>query len=339
MRALLLLMFLTFLTLRVAGKERDSIPWYDTSYYVSLRDKLTLYTYGISKFSQFELYNSTTDKYLSYQPNTRFNLGLGFSYKWLGLSTSFNFRFINSDDEIYGETSSYDIQADFYTRRMIIGANVQTYQGFYWENTSEYDSLYTDADSFLIRPDIVTTNIGLNFIYTFKNTRFSFKAAFSNTEWQKKSAGSWLAGGFASLYGISADSSIVPPRARENFPSYYGVNGFGLFNIGASFGYTYTFVWRKKIFINATLMLGLMDQALLAEDTAGNLVIASNHVSSQSHFRFAIGYNSEKQNFGISAIASNFIVQNKSDNEFSYDYGRVYLFYARRFNLNLNWKK
>jgi hypothetical protein len=328
-----------FLTGTVFARNNDSIPKYDTSYYVSLRNKLTVYTYGITKFSQFDISNTNNDKDLSFRPNTKFNLGLGFSYKWLGLSTTFNFRSGNKDDAIFGKTTSFDIQSDIYTRRMIVTINLQSYQGFYWENVGDYDPAFSKADSFIIRPDINTANLGVNLIYTFKNDRFSFKAAYSNTEWQKKSAGSWLAGAFTSLYGISADSSIVPYLARDNFPTYYGVNGFGTFNIGASFGYTYTYVWHKKYFVNGTLMLGILDQAFLSEDTTGSIVLVNNHVSSKTHFRLALGFNNEKQNFGISVIADSFIIDNKSADEFSFNYGKVNLFYTRRFDLNWKFRK
>ena len=62
------------------GKDKDTIPRYDTAYYVSLSHKLTLYAYGISKFSQFNISNTENNKDLSYRPNSKFNLGLGFSY-------------------------------------------------------------------------------------------------------------------------------------------------------------------------------------------------------------------------------------------------------------------
>jgi hypothetical protein len=243
---------------------------------------------------------------------------------------------MNTDDAIYGTTTSFDIQSDMYTRRMIISANLLSYQGFYWENVGDYDPAFNKTDTFVIRPDINTATIGANLIYTFKNSRFSFKAAFANTEWQKKSAGSWLAGAGLSLYGISADSSIVPEIARDDFPAYYGVKGFGLFNIGASFGYTYTFVWHKKYFINGTLMLGLLDQSFLAQDSTGSIVLTNNHLSTKTHFRLALGFNNEKQNVGISVTGDSFLVENKSTNEFAYNYGKVYLFYARRFDFN--WK-
>ena len=330
----LLCMFPFFNSYFVFGKEKDTIPRFDTSYYVSLSHKLTLYAYGISKFSQFDISNTDNNRDLSFKPNSKFNLGLGFSYRWLGLSTTFNFRFMNADDAIYGTTTSFDIQSDFYTRRMIISANLQSYQGFYWENVRDYDPVYNRPDTFVIRPDINTVNIGASIIYTFKNKRFSFKAAFANTEWQKKSAGSWLAGAFTSLYGISADSSIVPSLAHDDFPSYYGVNGFGIFNIGGSFGYTYTFVWRKKYFINGTLMLGLLDQSFLAQDSIGNLILTNSHLSAKTHIRLAIGFNNEKQNFGISVITDSFLVENQSASEFTYNYGKLYLFYARRFDFH-----
>ncbi len=316
------------------GKEKDTIPKNDTSYYVSLSNKLTVYLYGLTKYSQFDLENNENDNYLTYQPNTKFNLGLGFSYRWIDLSTTFNFKLIN-DNDLYGETKSFDIQSDFLTRRTVISAYLQSYRGFYLENTGSYYPAWNKVDSFFIRPDIESYQLGANFIYAFNNDRFSFKTAFSKTGWQKKSAGSWLVGGFFSFYGLSADSSIVPTAALESFPVYDSIFGLTALNLGGSVGYAYTYVWHKKFFIHGTLMFGLLNQTFVANDDSGNELISENNFSTKTHFRFAIGFNNEIQSYGISVIADSYLIQDKSINEFVYNYGKINLFYARRFDLRL----
>jgi hypothetical protein len=325
---------LTFLLIfcRAEAKEKDTIPKNDTSYYVSLRNKLTLYIYGVTKFSQFDLENNDNDNYLSYQPNSKFNLGLGFNYRWLGLSTTFNFNLVN-DNELYGKTESFDIQSDILTRRTIISVNLQSYKGFYWENAGSYYPVWNKVDSFVIRPDIQIYQLGTNYIYTFNNDRFSFKTAFSKTGWQKKSAGSFLAGGFFSVFRLSADSSIVPTNALASFPVYDNLYGLSAFNIGASFGYAYTYVWHKKLFIHGTLMLGLLNQTFTTYDAAGDELFSDNNFSSKTHFRMAVGFNNDVQSYGISVVLDSYLIQNRSVNEFIYNYGKINLFYARRFDM------
>jgi hypothetical protein len=332
MRLFFLLLSLVLFSLVTNARVKDTIPKNDTSFYVSLSNKLTVYVYGVTKFSQFDLENNENNNYLSYQPNSKFNLGVGFDYRWLSLSTTFNFNLIN-DDNVFGETKSYDIQSDILTRRSVISANLQSYKGFYWENPESYYPVLNKIDSVIIRPDIEIFQLGTNFIYTFNNERFSFKTAFSKTGWQKKSAGSWLAGGFVSVYALSADSSIVPENAVSSFPMYDSLFALSVFNMGASVGYTHTFVWRKKLFVNGTLMFGLLNQTFNTYDRSGLVQYSSNSFSSKTHFRMAFGFNNNIQSYGIMIVLDSFLIRNKSINQFTYNYGKINLFYARRFDI------
>ncbi len=333
MRSVIVILLLFSIWISMEGKKNDTIPRNDTSFYVSLNEKLTIYTYGVSKFNQFEVSNNENDKALTYLPNTKFNIGLGFSYRWVDLSTTFNFKFLNNDNDIYGETTSFDIQSDLFTRRMILSGNIQSYKGFYWQNPGEYYPVWNKIDSFIIRPDIETFQVGTNIVYAFNHERFSFKSAFTRTGWQKKRAGSWLAGGFLSLYELNADSIIAPVIALSSFPVYDSICKIDALNFGGSIGYAYNYVWHRKFFINGTLMFGVASQTFLASDGEGVTRIFENNLSTKTHFRFAIGFNSEKQTFGLSAVLDSYIIRNRSVNELSNNYGKINVFYARRFDV------
>ena len=125
---------------KAATQDSLSVSASDTGYYVSQSDQFSLYTYGIVKLNSFELKNQQGLDLLKYRPNENVNLGLGFNYKWLGIGTAFNFIFLNNDSEIYGKSSSVDLQGDIYAESTIFTVNAQTYKGFFLENMNDYDT-------------------------------------------------------------------------------------------------------------------------------------------------------------------------------------------------------
>ncbi len=313
--------------------SQDSVKIADNLYYTSLKDKLTLYVYGISKLNQFQLENAEKGDLLQYKPNENFNLGLGFNYRWAGIGAAFNFGFINNDDHIYGETQSFDVQLDLYTKRMLFSANLQHYRGYFWKNVDDYYPDWDVRDSVIIRPDIRTFSLGTSGIYSFNSDRFSFRAAFANTEWQKKSAGSWITGGYFSIYGVEADSSLVPTILHSSYPSYDSLTKLTSFDIGGTFGYSYSLVIKEKIYINGTLLIGLALHASEALNQFGNDLGSVVRPTTKTHIRLALGYNNEKCYYGISFVMDSFLVQNKGQSEFTHNYGKFRIFYGRRFSI------
>lgn len=321
------------------SQSGDSLQTINESYYTSLKDKLSVHLYGITKFNNIELRNSLADTIVKYKPNENFNIGAGFNYKWVGISAAFNFSFINNDDEIFGKTTSFDLQSDIYTRKFIWTMNLQSYYGFYWGNVNVFDTTWSIRDSVPLRPDITTANIGVNMIYTFNHEKFSFKAPYVHTEWQKRSAGSWLYGAHLSLYTLNTDSVIVPLMLQEAYPLYDSLTSLVTFNLGSSIGYSYTFIFFDHFYINATLMLGLSMQVVGAYDIYGKPLIETLRPSSRSHLRLSIGSNNDRCYYGISAILNSYPVRNQFQSSFVYNYGKVRIFYGRHFSFDMNKKR
>ena len=330
---LYLIGFLFFFPYTLNARHNLADTLQNNVYYSSLRDKLTIYTYGTSRFNQFELVSPSNTNKLIYKPNSNFNVGLGISYKWIGFSTAFNLKFINNDSKLYGETQNLDLQFDIYGRKMIWTTGVQFYQGFYWANVNDYYSNWNILDSVPQRPDIATVNANVSFIYCFNHRRYSFKALFTNSEWQKRSAGSWLAGAGIMLYGIEADSSIIPTNLQASFPRYDSLRSMSNVRSGATFGYTYTLVIKEKVYFNAAFMLGLSLQTLNITGANSSDLENESKLSPNSHIRLTTGYNSERNYFGISLIADSYLINRSNAPNYTYSYGKFRIFYGRRFNV------
>lgn len=299
----------------------------------SYSEKLSVYSYGISKFNNFEIAANGNSRKVRYSPNENLNLGLGFNYKWLGLGLGFNFDFLNSDEDLYGTTKSLDMQMDVFTRQLLYSGNFQYYEGYYWENPDDFLHNWNTADSFQIRPDVKTFTVGLVSTYVLNSDKFSFKAAFQNTERQVSSAGSWLLSAKISAYGVVADSSIVPHLIKEQYPNAKDIKGLSVINLGGATGYTYTYVLGDYFYFNAALMLGLNLQAVSRINLSNENIGGETKISSNTMFRFAIGCNKPKVFYGFSATIDSYSVRNAEESYFKYNYGKVRCFYGRRFDI------
>jgi hypothetical protein len=332
---LLLLCFALLLSFQSVYTQeiQDSTP--KVIFKESYKNKLGLYLYGISKYSNFEIKEAgqKNDSVLKYKPNNNFNIGAGFSYKWMGIGIAFNLGFINNDNDLKGETSSLDIQLDLYSEKFFFNGNFQYYQGYYWQNPEAFYPEWSINDSLVVRPDIETSTLGLNTVYVFNHEKFSFKAAYQYTERQVKSAGSMLLGARFSIYGVSADFSIVPTELHAFYPNSDQIGGLSSLSIGASFGYTHTFVIGKYFFINGLLMTGLNLQGLTAYDIVGEELNSAGRISNNVTFRLAFGINKPRNYYGLNFISDSFLLRSPNDTELSYSYGKFRIYYGMRFNV------
>lgn len=186
----------------------------DTSYYETFPDKLTTRIYLAQKFLKLNIAaNSSSNEDLEYKANTHLNLGMGVTYRKLSLNVFYGFRFLNRDDE-KGSTKGLDLQLHFYPARWAVDLTAVFPRGYYLAPKG-YAS--NNPDEYYLRPDMKISLIGLSAYRVANKEQFSYRAAVTQNEWQKRSAGSFLYGGTAHHGLIQADSALVPSRLTGNF--------------------------------------------------------------------------------------------------------------------------
>ena len=183
---------------------------YDSSYVRDYTHILTGRVYVSSKFNSFTIEDGLTGASLLYRPNNQVNLGIGASYRSLTLNLGFGFAFLNQDGDAKGETEYFDAQANVFRPKWAINTFFQTYRGYYVDGYTKQELGWDVPTEFAARSDIRQVTLGLTALHIFNDERFSYRAAFNQDAWQRKSAGSWLAGGYATYYDVRADSSLVP---------------------------------------------------------------------------------------------------------------------------------
>jgi hypothetical protein len=296
----------------------------DTNYCKSYSDWITGRFYFSQKYTRLNLKNDN-DKYdLGYRPNTTLNMGVGATYQWATLNLAYGFPFLNPEDG-KGETRYLDLQAHFYGYRFVIDLFGQFYRGFYLYPKGTY----TSPDSYYVRPDLNVNALGASVQYVFNNKKFSYRAAFLQSEWQKKSSGSLIAGAEFHFGRLFADSSVIPSVINSS-AEIDSIRRFDYLELGPSIGYTYSLVIKKHFFLTGSLALSL---DYIINSSYGNVnVINSKGFSPNTTFRMFAGYNSELNAISITFINTDVSLSTqKAGTEIGLSTGNFRLNYVRRF--------
>ena len=126
--------------------------------------------------------------------NSSLRVALSLDYEFLGFSVGFAPRFFNSnkDDNRKGASDLTDFSFRFFLGKWAQELTYQSNQGFYVANTGDFIPDWNpDSDPFVQFPDLRTIYWGASTAYVL-NDRFSLRNIVYNTEWQLKSAGSFV---------------------------------------------------------------------------------------------------------------------------------------------------
>jgi hypothetical protein len=307
---------------------------YDTNYISTYITDYTTRFFGSVKYGQTSYNDNLLGKSLYYKPNNKLLLGIGVNHGSFGLNIGINFPAINQDDEKYGETKYYDFTIRVFSPRFNSTIYLQHYKGFYLRNTKDMIPGWEHGDPYYIRGDIRTITAGIDISYIFNNSKFSYRAAIIQNEWQKKSSGSFLLGGGLIYNATIGDSSIVPTYLYyENFFDGLKFDRSNNFSIGPTIGYAYTFVYKKHYFI-----LGALNGSGNLGFTRFLLVDNEEKIKSGAVFGLraelllATGYNSDRWYFGIAYFDMSMTNQAPlQDRTINYDTGMFRFNVVRRF--------
>jgi hypothetical protein len=316
--------------------DTTNITPYDTMYVTDLTHILTTRTYLSTKFNSMELNDNSTGESLIYRPNSNVNLGVGFSYRAFTLNLAFGFGFLNNQDDVLGETSYFDAQSNMFSKKLATNLFFQTYQGYYIDSHDRAELGYpADGEKRPYRRDLRQANLGLSSLYIFNNDKFSYRASFTQDAWQKKSAGSWLAGGYVTYFTVRGDSSLVPQALDSAFGETLQIRQGNFLDFGAMGGYAYTLILGKHLFLTASATLGLG-----ASRVNNDLDLPSGERRTRNKWgpgytfqgRFALGWNSKVNFAGISFNQETSWSAQSENDRFGWSVGNLRVNLVHRFN-------
>lgn len=246
--------------------------------------------------NKLELFNLTANnnRYEIYA-NSPTALRFSVDYKTISIGYSFTPDFFksNKDEELYGKSRGFGGHLGLVYPHWFHEFGGRYIQGFYLNNTQDYDSTWTEGDPYISKPDLFYASIEGVTGYKF-NPRFSVRSLTSQTERQLKSAGSFIATTNYKWFQTKDESS---PKFGDSLLSSNNLE------IGINFGYYYTLVIKQAFYISAGLAPGF---GYIQSDVEKNPTgISETNSYSSTLFRLAgklaAGYNAERLVIGAYA--------------------------------------
>ncbi len=245
-----------------------------------------------------------------YSPNVNLNIGMGVSYKGYGLSLQTAVPGTEKNQNVYGKTEYFDFQFYYISNKFGGDLLVQRYKGYYLEesilknpfqlkdkNPTQINELIDTAE--VKRPDLTVMTLGVNGYYIFSD-RFSFKAAFKQTERQTRSSGSFLMMASVMHYKISSNYSLILPSKERYFDGYSGFRNGTFTSMGLLPGYSYYFTYPGDYYVVPALFIG--GGKMMKRYTTDSGSRQDFDYYWKFNARLGMGYNGPKWFYGLNLI-------------------------------------
>ena len=246
---------------------------------------------------------------ITFAPESSIKVGPYFGWRWVFMGYTFDLRHVeisHSSKKIDFSFYSAQIGADFYYRRT--GSDYKVRNVKLGDNI---DSKLLEDEPF----DGLNVGItGINVYYIFNHKRFSYPAAFNQSTCQKISCGSWMVGlGYLNNtldFDHNKLQNLINQRlGRQDvkLDSALMFNSLRYYDISASVGYAYNWVFARNWLFGASLSLAIAYKKTQGETDSSsrsfdfnNLNIANFNLDGIG--RFGLVWNDTRWYAGASAI-------------------------------------
>ena len=277
----------------------------DTNYVEPQHYNWALMVQGTYNYDIYRLSTSgKNEQSVTFAPAPTFKFGPYFGWRWIFLgytidlkSLSFSSTKQEFDFSFYAAQVGIDLYyrrtgSDYMIRNVDFGKNI---------NTDVLEDVGFDGLSVGIT--------GFNAYYIFNHKRFSYPAAFNQSTMQKISCGSWMAGlGYMRNkleFDYNKMQQLVSERLSQPVQLDSGLmfNSVKYYNINASVGYAYNWVFARNCLFCSSLSL-----ALAYKETRGETIDEDKTGFDLHNFnidgigRFGVVWNNNKWYAGASAI-------------------------------------
>ena len=282
---------------------------HDSLYYKTYPGMITGRVYLSKKYTVLALEAPEGVKALRYRPNTPLTMGVGATYGIVTVNAGFPIPFLSPDSKETGKSKYLDLQSHIYAMEWVVDLYGQFYKGYHAVPRG-YGS--PDISKYYIRPDIRVNLLGASIYRLFNGGQFSYRAAFLQNEWQKKSAGSLLIGAEAYTGVAKGDSALVPAHLGTIF-SQHDINRVRFTELGPGIGYAYTYVHEENYFLTGSLTA--MGDISFVREFTGSSAERRVTVSPNLMVRIVAGYNSDNWMVNLAWINSSTNLAGKSSND------------------------
>ncbi len=270
---------------------------------------------------------------VNYEPSQPVRIGGSAFYGPFGFAFSLPLPMDPALEQRQGRTKASDFQFNLYFRRWGIDLAWQDYRKFYIDNSAAAVPAFT-GDVKYQREDIKTHNLSANAFYVFNHKKFSYAAAFNQSERQLKSAGSFILGAGWSVFRLEADSAFIPGLLQTANNADLLVTRGNFSSAGVTLGYAHTFVIKSKFYISLGLTPGIAVGLMDWRDQLGN-ELKNTRTHFRLTFRYSIGFNGDRYYWGLNGFNDATQISFNENLNLTYGTANVFLFFGRR--LSAEW--
>src|SRR5690606_31732071 len=265
-RKILFAGWLFFICCTCIAQEYDSIR---SGYVREFPDRFNLKLLATDRLLILNLRGTEAgNKVINYAPNDRGYIGIGAYIFDIGIELAVKVpKALQRSSTKYGETDFIDFQGNVYGKKWCFDGTFQQYKGFYISNASNIYPDFSSDQNFPQRADLEVRNIIINGIHIFNHQKFSFRSGFNQADRQIKSAGSPLLIFATAIFGINADSLLIPDHYASNYGEAGDFIEGDFYTFSVLPGYAYNFVYKNLFLnVNATGGAGIQWQDFNTEE-------------------------------------------------------------------------
>mgnify|MGYP000918688844 FL=1 len=292
----------------------------DSTSILSYGDKLVVKLNIDTQSNTYLINDKLANTNLVVTPNNSLRFSLSLDYEFIGVSIGFSPKFLpgNDDDDVKGKSSFTDYGFRFFLGNWTQELIYSNIQGYYIENTQDFFPGWEEnKDPYLQFPDLKAIQWGGSTSYIL-NERFSFRNIVYQTEWQRKSAGSFI------------------PKLAYNFNRFSNkINDLksieNAFDIKIAPSYYYTLVMHRNWFVSAFLSpaIGMRFSKSMEVKNGVTLEDKNQHFIKTLDCGLQLGFSSDKFIFGLNLnFDGNWYNEDKTTNiEDDKFYAKIYFGY------------
>lgn len=275
------LFFIALSTAFCQAQTIDTIPTTIEKYNDAIKLRL-----GFSNsFNSFHIKDGASHLDFTLSPNQRLRSTLTLMYRFIEIDLGYTPEFIrfNKDDAIRGRTKFYNLGTRLYFGRWMQELQYAKTKGFYVDR----DDIGTTEN--ILFPHFQVQKIGGSTSYIF-NPKFSFRAIFLQSEWQRESAGSFV-----------PSVSYYFTEIKNNNPSKDHI-----IDVAVGPGYYYNWIIRDRFLVSGGGYAGVGYNATKTVYNDNTPDETFDGISFQAQFRLTLGYNSERFYAGAATSLNSF---------------------------------
>lgn len=196
----------------------------------------------------FDSYIGTPFKDMKVIMNSHLVSNIGVTLSFMAVSLGYS---VSISNLIHGGKVSNKVDFSFTCARF-------TADAYYWENQNDINVYYVDKNADNERHKIRQSGVsrkamGLTAYYFFNNRRYAQAAAYCFSKYQKRSAGSFLAGISMQHFDVKFDPEKMPEEAYDYIPMQAELPRILYNDYCVLVGYGYNWVLGPKWLLNFTL--------------------------------------------------------------------------------------